>query len=156
MTTLTPEPATHAAEVLPAEVSRLLADSYALYLKSQGYHWNVIGPDFRSLHRMFEEQYAELSSAIDEIAERVRALGAFAPGSLRAMSRLASVPDEDGAPDATEMLNRLIEGHEVVLTTAKAVLDIAEAAGDAATADLATGRIAVHEKTLWMLRATVA
>ncbi len=155
MTTAT-ETTTRATDTVTAELSRLLADSYTLYLKTQGYHWNVIGPEFPALHRMFEEQYTELALAVDVIAERIRARGAFAPGSFRAMERLASVSDEEGAPDAAEMLARLIEAHEVVVRTARSTLAAAEAAEDAVTVDLATERITVHEKTLWMLRATAA
>jgi len=137
-------------------LSRLLADTYTLYLKTHGYHWNVTGPHFRSLHLMFEEQYTELRDAADEIAERIRALGPLAPGSYREMARLTAVRDEEGAPETMEMVRRLIDAHEVVVRTAGAVVRAAEEAGDPATLDLATRRIAVHEKTLWMLRATTA
>ena len=146
---LDPDAVTH-------ELGRLLADTFTIATKTQGYHWNVIGPHFRDLHLMFEEQYVELAAAIDVIAERIRALGAFAPGSLRGMSRRTSVDDEDEAPEADEMIRRLIEAHETVLRTAHAVLGTAEAVADVTTVDLATERIAVHEKTLWMLRATAA
>jgi len=149
-------PTISASEAVAHELGRLLADTYTLAIKTQGYHWNVIGPNFRSLHLQFEEQYVELAAAIDVIAERIRALGAFAPGSARAMARLASVEDEEGAPEASEMICRLIEAHETVVRTARAVLVSAEAAFDVTTVDLATERIAVHEKTLWMLRATAA
>jgi len=156
MTIQTPDPTTHGSEAAIEQLGRLLADSYTLYVKTHGYHWNVIGPNFRSLHLMFEEQYNELALAVDVIAERMRALGAFAPGSLRGMARLATVEDEDGAPEASEMVGRLIEAHEIVVRTARALLAAAEAAADATTVDLATERLAVHEKTLWMLRATAA
>jgi len=136
-------------------LARLLADTYTLYLKTHGYHWNVTGPQFRSLHLMFEEQYLEMRDAVDEIAERIRALGPLAPGSYREMGRLASVTDEEGAPVAMEMVRRLIEGHETLVRAAQAVVKAAEEAQDAASLDLATRRIAVHEKALWMLRATV-
>ena len=155
MTTQTAQPV-HGSEAVAHELSGLLADTFTLYLKTHGYHWNVIGPNFRSLHLMFEEQYVELSAAIDVIAEQIRALGQFAPGSLRAMARLASVEDEDAAPEASEMVCRLIEAHETVVRTARRVLAAAEAAGDPVTVDLVTERLAVHEKTLWMLRATAA
>lgn len=138
------------------DLARLLADTYMLYLKTQGYHWNVVGPHFRSLHLMFEEQYTELRDAVDEIAERIRTLGPLAPGSYREMALLTSVSDEEGAPEAMEMVTRLIDANEVVIRTAGAVVHVAEAAGDPASLDLATRRIAVHEKTLWMLRATAA
>jgi starvation-inducible DNA-binding protein len=156
MTTATAVPTIATNEAVAHELSRLLADTYALYVKTQGYHWNVIGPEFRSLHLLFEEEYTELALAVDVIAERMRALGAFAPGSLRGMARLASVEDEDGAPDAPEMVLRLIAAHETVVRTARAVLRLAEEAADPTTIDLATERLAVHEKTLWMLRATAA
>jgi len=138
------------------ELARLLADTYTLYLKTQGYHWNVRGPHFRSLHLMFEEQYEELRDAVDEIAERIRARGALAPGSYREMARLTVVSDEEGAPEAIEMVNRLVEANEVVLEAAREVVRVAEELGDAASLDLATRRIAVHEKVTWMLRATAS
>jgi starvation-inducible DNA-binding protein len=132
-----------------------LADTYTLALKTQGYHWNVRGPHFRSLHLMFEEQYEELRAAGDEIAERIRVLGPRAPGSYREMARLTAVSDEEDAPEAIEMVRRLIVANEVVVRTAQAVASSAEATDDPASLDLATRRIAVHEKALWMLRATV-
>jgi starvation-inducible DNA-binding protein len=156
MTTPTTVPIGHGSDALTHELGRLLADTYTLYVKTQGYHWNVIGPDFRSFHLMFEEQYTELTAAIDLIAERMRALGAFAPASLRAFARLSSVEDEDAAPEAADMVLRLIAGHEAVVRTAQSVLRAAEADGDPTTADLAIERLAIHEKTLWMLRATTA
>jgi starvation-inducible DNA-binding protein len=128
-------------------LSRLLADTYTLYLKTHGYHWNVTGPMFRSLHLMFEEEYLELRDAVDEIAERVRALDHKAPGSYK---------EDSGDPEALEMVRRLVAGHETVIRTAREVVEIAEAADDVATADMATGRIEVHEKTAWMLRATAS
>lgn len=137
-------------------LSRLLADTYILYLKTHGYHWNVTGPMFRSLHLMFEEEYMELREAVDEIAERIRALGHLAPGSYGEFARLGSVSDEEGAPEALEMVRRLVTGHEAVIRTARDLVKTAEAAGDVATADLATGRIEIHEKTAWMLRATAS
>ena len=135
-------------------LARLLADTYTLYLKTHGYHWNVTGPQFRALHLMFEEQYLELRDVVDEIAERIRALGPLAPGSYREMARLTSVADEEGAPEAMQMVRRLIEANETVVRTAREVARTAETAGDPASLDLATRRIAVHEKTIWMLRAT--
>lgn len=135
-------------------LARLLADTYTLYLKTHGYHWNVTGPQFRALHLMFEEEYLELQTVVDEIAERIRALGPLAPGSYSEMARLTAVSDEEGAPEAMEMVRHLIEANETVVTTARTVASAAEAAGDPASLDLATRRIAVHEKTLWMLRAT--
>jgi starvation-inducible DNA-binding protein len=150
------QPTAPAQGLVVHDLARLLADTYTLYLKTQGYHWNVVGPNFRSLHLMFEEQYEELSDAVDEIAERIRTLGPLAPGSYREMAALASVSDEEGAPEAMEMVSRLIDANEVVIRTAGAVVRAAEAIGDPASLDLATQRIAVHEKTLWTLRATAA
>lgn len=137
-------------------LSRLLADSYTLYLKTHGFHWNVTGPMFRSLHLMFEEQYIELADAVDVLAERIRALGVPAPASYGEFARLASVDTEGGATDAMEMVRHLIDGHETLIRTAREVAKTAEAASDLATADLATQRIDIHEKTAWMLRATAA
>ena len=125
MTTPTAVPPITSNEAIALELGRLLADTYALAVKTQGYHWNVIGPEFRSLHLMFEEQYTELALAADVIAERMRALGAVAPGSLRGMARLTSIDDEDDAPEAQEMVLRLIAAHETVLRTTRAVLEAA-------------------------------
>jgi starvation-inducible DNA-binding protein len=141
--------------IVADELARLLADTYTLYLKTHGYHWNVTGPHFRSLHLMFEDQYTELAEAVDEIAERIRTLGVPAPGTYREMAALTSVSDEEAAPGAMEMVRRLIAAHEVVVRTARAVLEVAGKVDDPASVDLATGRIAVHEKTLWMLGATL-
>jgi len=143
-----------AREAISKELSRLLADSYTLYLKTQNYHWNVTGPMFRSLHLMFEEQYMELRDAVDAIAERIRALGYPAPGSFAEYSKLGSMAEEEGIPEAMEMVRRLATGHEATARTARDVVKIAEPAGDVATVDLATVRIETHEKTAWMLRAT--
>ncbi len=143
-----------AREAISKELSRLLADSYTLYLKTQNYHWNVTGPMFRSLHLMFEEQYIELRDAVDGIAERIRALGYPAPGSFKEFAALGSGAEEEGTPEAMEMVRRLAAGHEATARTARDVVKIAEPAGDVATVDLATVRIETHEKTAWMLRAT--
>ena len=139
-------------ERLAAELSRLLADSYTLYLKTHNFHWNVTGPMFQTLHSMFELHYTELAMAVDTIAERIRALGVLAPGSYAAFGRLASVPDTDAAPNALEMVKLLVEAHETVIRTAREVVRAAEDAGDQATADLGTQRLQLHEKTAWMLR----
>jgi starvation-inducible DNA-binding protein len=141
-------------EQISEGLSSLLADTYTLYLKTQGYHWNVTGPMFRALHLMFEEEYIDLRDAADLLAERIRSLGHGAPASFSEFGRLASVPDEEGAPEAMEMVRRLVVGHEAVIRTARTVVAKAEGAGDVATADLVTSRIEVHEKTAWMLRAT--
>lgn len=137
-------------------LSELLADSYTLYLKTHGYHWNVTGPMFRSLHLMFEEQYVELGTAVDEIAERIRALDAHAPASFAEFKVLSAIPEADGVPDAMEMVKDLSKGHETLIERARKLVTAAEEADDVATADLVTGRIDVHEKTAWMLRATAS
>ncbi|MBT8211695.1 MAG: DNA starvation/stationary phase protection protein [Acidimicrobiia bacterium] len=139
-----------------AGVSHLLADTYTLYLKTHAYHWNVEGPMFRALHLMFEEQYTELWAAIDEIAERIRSLGEPSPGSYAEFSELSSVDDSAGSPEAMQMVRNLVVGHEAVIRTARGVVETAEKAGDVATADMATARVEVHEKTAWMLRATAS
>ena len=133
-------------------LSRLLADTYTLYLKTHNFHWNVTGPMFSTLHQMFELQYDELALAVDLVAERIRALGAPAPGSYREFARLSKVPEAEGVPDATAMVRALVADHETVVRTARSVFPAAEAGGDEATADLLTQRLQVHEKTAWMLR----
>ena len=137
-------------------LSRLLADTYTLYLKTHNYHWNVTGPMFQTLHLMFETEYNELALAVDLIAERIRSLGAPAPASYRAFSELSSIPDDDGVPDATEMIRRLVAGQEAVARTARSIFPIVETAHDEPTADLLTQRLQVHEKTAWMLRSLLA
>jgi starvation-inducible DNA-binding protein len=137
-------------------LSRLLADSYTLYLKTHNYHWNVTGPMFQTLHLMFETQYNELALAVDLIAERIRALGAPAPASYREFLVLSSVPEDDDRPDATEMISRLVVGQETVARTARSVFPIVEKAHDEPTADLLTQRLQIHEKTAWMLRSLLA
>ncbi len=137
-------------------LSELLADSYILYLKTHGYHWNVTGPMFRTLHLMFEEQYVELGAAVDEIAERIRALDHHAPASFAEFKALAEIPEADGVPEAMEMVKDLAKGHETLIKRARLLVTTAEEAEDVATADLVTTRIDVHEKTAWMLRATAS
>jgi len=132
-------------------LSRLLADSYTLYLKTHNFHWNVTGPMFTTLHTLFETEYTELALAVDEIAERIRALGAIAPGSYTAFQALSEVADAEGVPAATDMIRELVEDQGRVVTAAKQVVRTAEAAGDDATADLGIRRIQVHEKNAWML-----
>jgi len=133
-------------------LSRLLADTYTLYLKTHNYHWNVTGPMFQTLHLMFETQYTELALAVDQIAERIRSLGAPAPASFHEFARLASIPEDDDRPDAIEMIRRLVVGQESVARTARLVFPTVDAAHDEATADLLTQRLQVHEKAAWMLR----
>ena len=137
-------------------LSRLLADSYTLYVKTHNYHWNVTGPLFNTLHQMFEDQYTELATAVDEIAERIRALGEPAPGSYKAFAALTEIEVEDGVHDAEEMIRQLLRGQETVARTARSVIGAAEAANDEPTADLLTQRMQVHEKNAWMLRSMVA
>ncbi len=137
-------------------LSHLLADSYTLYLKTHNFHWNVTGPMFQSLHAMFEEHYTELATAVDEIAERIRALGEPAPGSYAAFARLSSVQEAEGVPEAEEMVRQLVEAHEAVAKTARGVLPIADAGNDEVTLGLLADRLAVHEKTAWMLRSMIA
>jgi starvation-inducible DNA-binding protein len=133
--------------------ARLLADSYTLYLKTHNYHWNVTGPMFTTLHTLFETQYTELALAVDEIAERIRALGYVAPGSYADFARLATVKDAARAvPRAHEMIQQLVADNGTVGASARAVFDLAEAAGDQATADLAVRRMQQAEKNAWMLR----
>lgn len=133
-------------------LSRLLADSYMLYLKSHNYHWNVTGEHFHSLHEQFEEQYVELAEAIDEIAERIRALGHRAPGTFTEFQKLTSIKEETDQPKALEMVRRLALGNEQVIRTAREALEAPKDAGDEATIDLITQRLHVHSKMAWMLR----
>ncbi|HXH03883.1 MAG TPA: Dps family protein [Candidatus Competibacteraceae bacterium] len=133
-------------------LSRLLADTYTLYLKTHNFHWNVNGPLFNSLHLMFEQQYNELALAVDAIAERIRALGFPAPGSYAQFAALTSIREETGVPAAEEMLRQLVADQEAVVRTARAIFPMVEEANDQPTADLLTQRMQVHEKTAWMLR----
>jgi starvation-inducible DNA-binding protein len=136
-------------------LSRLLADTYTLYLKTHNFHWNVTGPQFNSLHLMFEGQYTELALAVDLIAERIRALGEPAPGSYSAFAKLSTIKEADGVPNATDMVRILAEDQLAVVRTARSVFPLADAAHDEPTADLLTQRMQVHEKTAWMLRANL-
>ena len=137
-------------------MSNLLSDTYTLYVQTQGYHWNVTGPNFPALHQMLEDQYIELQAAVDTLAERVRAVGAKSPGSFAEFLERATVKDNKGATSASQMVKDLIEGHETIIRTARPVAEVAEKADDVASADLVTERIRAHEKTAWMLRATDA
>lgn len=133
-------------------LSKLLADTYTLYLKTHNFHWNVSGPMFRTLHLMFEEQYTELSLAVDMVAERIRSLDHFAPGSYSQFAALTSISEAEGVPKAEDMIAQLVAGHEAVCRTARALFPVIEQCGDEATGDLITQRLQVHEKTAWMLR----
>lgn len=137
-------------------LSRLLADTYTLYLKTHNFHWNVTGPLFNTLHTMFEQQYTELALAVDEIAERIRALGVPSPGSYAQFGRLTSMQEEEGVPSANEMIAQLMADQELVVRTARSVFPVAEAAHDEPTVDLLTQRMQVHEKTAWMLRSMIS
>ena len=133
-------------------LSRLLADSYTLYLKTHNFHWNVTGPMFQTLHLMFQAQYEELALAVDLVAERIRALGFPAPGSYKAYARLSSIEETDGVPSADEMIRQLVSGQEAVARTARSIFPVVEKANDQPTADLLTQRMNTHEKNAWMLR----
>lgn len=137
-------------------LSRLLADSYTLYLKTHNYHWNVTGPMFQTLHVMFMTQYTELGLAVDDIAERIRALGHPAPGSYAAFARLSSIAEEESVPFSREMIVNLVTGHEAVTRTARQVFRIASDSNDEPTCDLLTQRMQVSEKAAWMLRSLLA
>ncbi|MNR75583.1 DNA protection during starvation protein [compost metagenome] len=139
-------------EAIAQGLSRLLADTYTLYLKTHNFHWNVTGPMFQTLHLMFETQYNELALAVDLIAERIRSLGFPAPGTYAEFAHLSSIPETSGVPKAQEMIRLLVEGQEAVIRTARSVFPLADQASDEPTADLLTQRLQVHEKTAWMLR----
>ena len=139
-------------EEIAGGLSRVLADSYTLYLKTHNFHWNVTGPMFQTLHLMFETQYTELALAVDLVAERIRALGFPAPGTYKQFLALSTIKDEDGIPRSQDMIKKLVEGHETVARTARAVFKTADAVSDQPTCDLLTQRMQVHEKTAWMLR----
>ena len=136
-------------------LKKLLADSYTLYLQTHNFHWNVTGPQFRELHLMFEEHYTELAAAVDVIAERIRTLGIAAPGTYKAFAGLSSIEEVEGVPAAEKMVELLTQGHEQVVRTARQVLKIAQEAADESTVSLVSDRMRIHEKTAWMLRATL-
>lgn len=133
-------------------LSRLLADTYTLYLKTHNFHWNVTGPMFQTLHLMFETQYTELAAAVDVIAERIRALGSFAPGTYGDFARLSTIKEPDGVPNAQEMIRQLMQDQEAIIRTARSMFKAVDQASDEPTADLLTQRMQIHEKTAWMLR----
>ena len=141
---------------IAAGLSKLLADSYSLYLKTHNYHWNVEGPLFNTLHLMFEQHYTELATAVDEIAERIRALGVKAPGSYTAFGSLTNIEEATGDESAEEMIRQLVIGQETVARTAREAIKAAGAASDEPTADLLTQRMQIHEKNAWMLRSMLA
>jgi starvation-inducible DNA-binding protein len=137
-------------------LSALLADSYSLYLKTHNYHWNVTGPQFNTLHQMFETQYTELAIAVDEIAERIRALGVKAPGSYSEFARLTSIEEASGNENAEEMIAQLVTAQETLVRTAREAFPPADEANDEVSADLLTQRMQIHEKNAWMLRSMLA
>jgi len=139
-------------EQIATSLSKVLADTYTLYLKTHNFHWNVTGPMFQTLHLMFEQHYMELATAVDAIAERIRALGLPAPGTYRQFGALSAIKEDDGVPKAEDMIRRLVEGHETVARTARSAFAVAEEANDQPTCDLMTQRLQIHEKTAWMLR----
>ena len=137
-------------------LSHVLADTYTLYLKTHNYHWNVTGPMFQTLHVMFETQYTELALAVDLVAERIRALGVYAPGTYKAFSKLSAIKEEDKIPKAEDMIRNLVTAHETLVRTARSVFPLADEAHDEPTADLLTQRMQVSEKNAWMLRSLLA
>jgi starvation-inducible DNA-binding protein len=139
-------------EEIAKGLSRLLADTYTLYLKTHNFHWNVTGPMFQTLHVMFEGQYTEMAGAVDAVAERIRSLGVKAPGSYQEFSKLTSISESVGDKSANQMIAELVAGHEAVTKTARSIFPIVDEAHDEPTADLLTQRMQVHEKTAWMLR----
>ena len=143
-------------EQIAGGLADLLADSYTLYLKTHNFHWNVEGPLFNTLHLMFETQYTELALAVDQIAERIRALGIKAPGSYSEFAELTSIDEADGSESAEEMIRQLVLGQEAVVRTARAAFPAADEANDEPTADLLTQRMQIHEKNAWMLRSMLA
>lgn len=147
---------TKARKKIAGALGQVLGDTYGLYLKTHGYHWNVEGPMFNTLHLMFEAQYNDLWLSMDLIAERIRSLGEPAPATYREFAALSTIGEDDDHPDANEMIKRLVKGHEAVARTARSVFPAAEKASDEPTADLLTQRLQVHEKTAWMLRSMLA
>lgn len=133
-------------------LSKILADAYTLYLKTHNFHWNVTGPMFSTLHELFEKQYIELAAAVDQIAERIRALGFHAPGTYKQFIELTSIKEEANVPPATEMIKQLVEGHECAIRTLRELFPLVADNHDEGSADLLTERLEAHEKTAWMLR----
>lgn len=153
MTTIDIGLTTEHREQVAGALSVLLADSYTLYLMTHNFHWNVTGPQFRDLHLMFEEHYTELATAVDEIAERIRTLGHFAPGTYKQFAQLSNIDEPGSIPAADEMVRLLTVAHETVVKTCRATLKVAQQADDESTAALVGDRMRLHEKTAWMLRA---
>ncbi len=145
----------HHAQKIADELSHFLADTYILYLKTQNFHWNVKGPNFYSLHKMFEEQYQELAAAIDEIAERIRALGCYTPASFAQYSQFTSLKEERGEITAEQMIQKLVKDHETLSQLAAQLIPKAQKVHDEGTADLLIQRLKSHDKTAWMLRSSI-
>lgn len=143
-------------EKIAQGLAKVLADTYTLYLKTHNYHWNVTGPQFNALHTMFETQYTELATAVDDIAERIRALGHLAPGSYKEYAELTCIEDGNGKQSAEDMIRDLVKGQEAVVRTCRDTFPLAEDASDEPTCDLLTVRMQTHEKTAWMLRSMLA
>lgn len=143
-------------KMLSDGLAQVLGDSYTLLGKTHGFHWNVTGPEFPGLHELFEHQYEDLQEAVDEIAERIRALGFWAPGSLTQFLKLTGITDEEGAPGAEEMLRQLVNDNELVSRSCRKVVETCEEVGDTATEDLMNKRITAHEKAAWMCRASLS
>jgi starvation-inducible DNA-binding protein len=142
-------------EQIAKGLSKLLADSYTLYLKTQNFHWNVTGPHFKSLHLTFEEQYVDLASAVDLIAERIRALGVPTPASYAQFSKLTSIKEETKVPSWENMIKQLVEGNEIVVRTARDLFSVVEKAEDEVTLNMLAERMEIHEKNAWMLRSSL-
>ena len=145
-----------ARKEIAAGLSHLLADTFTLYLKTHSFHWNVTGPMFQTLHLLFEQQYTELWQAVDLVAERIRAIGAYAPGTYKEFVALTSIAETEGVPGATDMIALLVQGNEAVARTARSLFPLADKARDEVSADLLTQRMQVHEKNAWMLRSLLA
>lgn len=137
-------------------LSRYLANSYTLYLKTQNFHWNVTGPNFHSLHAMFEEQYTDLAAAIDELAERLRALGYRAPGSYSEFQKLSDIAEETKNLKAEDMVQQLLSDNQTMSRMGHELIELAEKESDIATGDMLVGRLEYHDKTAWMLRSVLA
>ena len=144
-----------ARQEIAEQLSHLLADTYMLYLKTHNFHWNVTGPTFSTLHLMFETQYNETWLAVDEIAERMRAIGHFAPGTTKDFAKYATITETDGLPNWKEMVRHLMVDNETLVRTARKVFEVAQKGGDEATCDLINRRVQAHEKAAWMLRSII-
>lgn len=143
-------------KAIAAGLSKMLATTYSLYMKTHNFHWNVTGPHFQSLHAMFETQYTELALAVDNIAERIRALGEFAPGGYSRFAELSIIPEENGVPKWQDMVTQLVQGHEALAKLSREIQELGEQGNDNSTVSLLDERTVTHEKTAWMLRSLLA